>query len=166
MTDVAERRVSPAVWGFLTLGVLGVVGGVAFFGPVHWLGYSHRSELVTVEELSGSEEEVVTRANAYLRSPGVEYPYAETAEVRLAGSFPPLDQPMQLGESRSATNLEPTPSAIGEQLDNLEPGQDVFWRWDNAQDPNTSRSIRVVRWKDGSYHMTVTDLRRVSIREE
>ena len=156
-----------AVWLVALLGLVGVVGGVALFGPLFWSGgRTTTSEWATVEEVDGSLEEVLTRAKVYLRTPGAGYPYLESAEMRDAYAFPP-PTPQPDGSSRSrGTSLGTNVFVIREATESLEPGGMVSWAWKSEQDPDFSRMVDIDRRRDGSYRMTVRDHRRILVAND
>lgn len=164
MSGAAMNRNSPVIWAFV---IAGVLGGFALFGSLFCCpGQSYTMDNVTVEEISGSRDEVLAHSKKYLRIPGFDSPYVETAKIGSAVSFPALERPMNAGDSRHGTLLETTPQAIRHELENLAPGQSVLWFWENEQDSNTWRKIDVSQGEDGSYHVTVKDIWRVPIEED
>jgi hypothetical protein len=166
-TDERKAGAPPLIWLFLVLGVVGVVGGAALFGPVLWRsGQSYRIERETVEEVSGSQEEILARAKVYLRVPGDGYPYPESAELRAASAFPPMEQSANGGEISRGEWLGTNVFVIREAIESLEPDGRVTWMWENEQDPNFARAVDIVRWKDGTYQLTVTDIRKIPVEQD
>jgi len=163
MADSKKTPVPGIIWVFLVLGVL-AVGFVGYLWVMPRPTYT--TEDVVVEEASETHEEILERLKKYVHSPGPEYAFERPAEIRAAGVFPPLGRPMEVGESRAATPVEPSSGAIQDALENLEPGASMTWSWgpkrepDAWHGPSAWRDIRVTRRDDGLCHVRVADIKQ------